>query len=69
LKIYESVKNVYKLNTDMLAHSKTNLRMLNRQHRATDIDPDVDGNEKAYYFKQAQDGLYIRQDIVSKVLS
>ena len=32
------------------------------------IDTDVDANEKAYYFQQAQNGLYVRQAIVSKVL-
>ena len=65
---YERVKNVYTLKNDMLAHSKPNLRILHPLPRVTEIDPDVDNNEKAYYFKQAQNGLYIRQAIVSKVL-
>jgi aspartate carbamoyltransferase catalytic subunit len=66
---YERVKNVYTLKNDMLANSKPNLRILHPLPRVTEIDPDVDSNEKAYYFRQAQNGLYVRQAIVSKVLN
>lgn len=65
---YEQVKNVYTLKNNMLANSKPNLRVLHPLPRVTEIDPDVDKNEKAYYFQQAQNGLYVRQAIVSKVL-
>jgi aspartate carbamoyltransferase catalytic subunit len=66
---YERVKNVYTLKNEMLANSKPNLRILHPLPRVTEIDPDVDSNEKAYYFRQAQNGLYVRQAIVSKVLA
>jgi len=66
---YERVKNVYTLKNEMLANSKPNLRILHPLPRVTEIDPDVDSNEKAYYFRQAQNGLYVRQAIVSKVLN
>ena len=66
---YERVKNVYTLKNDMLANSKPNLRILHPLPRVTEIDPDVDSNEKAYYFQQAQNGLYVRQAIMSKVLN
>lgn len=66
---YERVKNVYTLKNDMLANSKPNLRILHPLPRVTEIDPDVDSNEKAYYFRQAQNGLYVRQAIMSKVLN
>jgi len=65
---YERVKNVYTLKNEMLEHSKSNLKILHPLPRVTEIDPDVDSNEKAYYFQQAQNGLYVRQAIVSKVL-
>ena len=65
---YELVKNVYTLKNVMLEKTKSNLRILHPLPRVNEIDPDVDGNEKAYYFRQAQNGLYIRQAIVSKVL-
>jgi len=65
---YERVKNVYTLKNEMLEHSKPNLKILHPLPRVNEIDVDVDKNEKAYYFQQAQNGLYVRQAIVSKVL-
>ena len=66
---YERVKNVFTLRNSMIDNTKPNLRILHPLPRVTEIDPDVDSNEKAYYFKQAQNGLYVRQAIVSKVLA
>lgn len=65
---YERVKNVYTLCNDMLSNSKPTLKILHPLPRVNEISMDVDSNEKAYYFKQAQNGLYVRQAIVSKVL-
>lgn len=66
---YERVKNVYTLYNSMLANTKDNLRILHPLPRVNEIHQDVDNNEKAYYFKQAQNGLYVRQAILSKVLN
>lgn len=66
---YERVKNVYTLKNEMLSNSKPNLKILHPLPRVNEIDVDVDKNEKAYYFKQAQNGLYVRQAIISKVLN
>lgn len=66
---YERVKNVYTLHNDMLWKSKNNLKILHPLPRVNEINPDVDSNKKAYYFKQAQNGLYVRQAILNKVLS
>jgi aspartate carbamoyltransferase catalytic subunit len=65
---YERVKNVYTLKNDMLDNTKSNLKILHPLPRVTEIDSDVDANDKAYYFQQAKNGLYVRQAIVSKVL-
>lgn len=66
---YERVKNVYTLKNAMLENTKPSLRILHPLPRVTEIDADVDGNEKAYYFHQAQNGLYMRQAIMNKVLN
>lgn len=66
---YERVKNVYTLQNEMLEHTKPNLRILHPLPRVNEISMDVDKNEKAYYFRQAQNGLYVRQAILSKVLN
>lgn len=65
---YERVKNLYTLRNSMLAGSKDNLRILHPLPRVNEIDYDVDNNPKAYYFQQAQNGLYARQAIICKVL-
>ena len=65
---YEKVKNVYTLHNQMLRNSKDNLRILHPLPRVNEIAYDVDDNPKAYYFKQAENGLYARQAIICKVL-
>jgi aspartate carbamoyltransferase catalytic subunit len=65
---YEKVKNVYTLHNDMLDNSKKNLRILHPLPRVNEIDMDVDMNPKAYYFDQAQNGLYVRQAIICDAL-
>jgi aspartate carbamoyltransferase catalytic subunit len=64
---YEQVKNVYTLKNNMLDKSKSNLKILHPLPRVNEIDQDVDSNPKAYYFQQAQNGLYVREAILNKV--
>ena len=65
---YEKVKNLYTLHNAMLDGSKPNVRVLHPLPRVNEISQDVDDNPKAYYFQQAQNGLYARQAIICKVL-
>ena len=52
----------------MLENSKPNCRVLHPLPRVNEIHVDVDANPKAYYFQQAQNGVYTRQAIICKVL-
>ena len=65
---YERVKDVYILKNDMLKNTRDNLRILHPLPRVNEIAYDVDENPKAYYFQQAQNGLYARQAILCDVL-
>ena len=65
---YEKVKNVYVLKNDMLDNTKPNMRILHPLPRVNEIHTDVDANPKAYYFDQAQNGVYTRQAILCKLL-
>ena len=65
---YERVKDVYCLHRAMLEGTKDTMRILHPLPRVNEIDMDVDVSEKAYYFQQAQNGLYVRQAILTKVL-
>jgi len=66
---YEKVKNVYILKNNMLNDTKPNMRILHPLPRINEIHPDVDKNEKAYYFTQAKNGVYTRQAIISHILN
>lgn len=65
---YERVKNAYILHNNMLEESKSNLKILHPLPRVNEINTDVDGNEKAYYFEQAQNGVYVRQALIAMIL-
>lgn len=65
---YERVKDVYCLKNSMLDGTKDTLRILHPLPRVGEIDMDVDANEKAYYFQQAKNGLYVRQAVISDAL-
>ncbi len=65
---YEKVKNVYVLRNAMLDNTKDNLRILHPLPRVNEIHTDVDENPKAYYFEQAENGVYARMAIMASIL-
>ncbi|MDZ7739033.1 MAG: aspartate carbamoyltransferase [Bacteroidales bacterium] len=65
---YEKVKNVYVLRNHMLRDTKENLRVLHPLPRVNEIHQDVDVNTKSYYFRQALNGVYTRQAILTRLL-
>ncbi len=65
---YERVKNVYILNNSMLDNTKENLRILHPLPRVNEINTDVDENPKAYYFQQAENGVYARMAVIASIL-
>ena len=65
---YEKVKNAYILRNYMLENAKDNCRILHPLPRVNEINEDVDANPKAYYFQQAQNGLYVREALIASIL-
>ena len=65
---YERVKDVYTLNASMLGKVKENMKILHPLPRVTEIAQDVDDTPYPYYFKQAENGLYVRMAIISYLL-
>ena len=65
---YEKVKDVYRLTASMLGGVKPNMKILHPLPRVGEIDEDVDDTPYAYYFKQAENGLYVRMAIISYLL-
>ena len=65
---YERVKDVYTLNASMLGNVKENMKILHPLPRVTEINQDVDDTPNAYYFKQAENGMYVRMAIIAYLL-
>lgn len=65
---YERVKDAYVLHNSMLDKTKSNLKILHPLPRVNEISTDVDSNPKAYYFKQAENGVYTRMAILASIL-
>ena len=65
---YERVKDVYILKASMLSKARENMKILHPLPRVNEIAYDVDDDPHAYYFQQAQNGLYAREAIICDVL-
>lgn len=65
---YEKVKNTYNLTASMLHGAKENMKILHPLPRVTEISQDVDDTPHAYYFKQAENGVYVRMAIIAYLL-
>lgn len=65
---YSKVKDVFRLTLDQLDVVRPSMRILHPLPRIREIDPLIDATPHAYYFQQAQNGLLIRQAVLSLVL-
>jgi aspartate carbamoyltransferase catalytic subunit len=65
---YEKTKNAYILKNQMLENTRDNMRVLHPLPRVNEIDANVDKNKKAYYFQQTENGVYVREAIISLIL-
>jgi len=65
---YEKVKNSYILKNSMLENARPNLKIMHPLPRVNEINIDVDDDPKAYYFRQALNGVYVRQAILTSIL-
>lgn len=65
---YERVKNAYILKNSMLDRTKPTLKVLHPLPRVNEIHTNVDANPKAYYFQQAENGVYTRMGIIAAIM-
>jgi len=65
---YEKVKNAYIITADLLQNARDNLKVLHPLPRVNEITTDVDSTKYAYYFDQAENGVYMRQAILATLL-
>lgn len=65
---YDRVKDIYELTASMLGGVRPNMKILHPLPRITEIAKDVDNTPYAYYFQQAQNGMFIRMAVISYLL-
>ena len=65
---YLRLKDSYILTPDKLANAKKDLCILHPLPRVNEISVSVDDDPRACYFKQAQNGRYIRMALIMKLL-
>lgn len=66
---YERQKNVYILDTRKLFSAKQDLCILHPLPRVDEIDPAVDKDPRAMYFRQAVNGVYARMALIVTLLN
>lgn len=68
LELYERVRGTYRMDSAMLARLKSNAIILHPLPRLDEIEPEVDADPRAAYFRQARHGLTIRMALIHHVL-
>ena len=69
LDIHHSIASKYVLHPDMFTNAKSNLKILHPLPRVDEIDLAMDKTPYAYYFEQAENGVYAREALLSLVLN
>lgn len=65
---YERLKDSYILTLDKLKNAKDDLSIMHPLPRVNEISEQVDSDERACYFKQVENGKYIRMALILKLL-
>ena len=68
INVYEKLKDVYILDKEKLKNAKSDLSIMHPLPRVNEISTDVDGDPRACYFRQAENGRYMRMAIILKLL-
>lgn len=66
---YELQKNIFKLTTDKLKNTSSNMIILHPLPRVDEIDISVDDDPRALYFEQASNGVFVRMSLILHILS
>jgi len=65
---YESVRNLYEVTTDLMLRAKPNMILMHPLPRVGEIHYDVDADPRAAYFRQMENGMYVRMALLAAVL-
>lgn len=65
---YERIKDSCILDTEKMKLAKEKMIILHPLPRVNEIHPDVDEDERACYFEQAENGMYVRMSLLMHLL-
>ena len=65
---YESVKDTYQITPTVLAKAKDTVRVMHPLPRINEISPKLDSDPRAAYFRQMENGMYVRMALLSMIL-
>ncbi len=65
---YERVRDLYEITTDLLARAKSDMIVMHPFPRVGEIHYDVDSDPRAAYFRQMENGMYVRMALLAAVL-
>ncbi|MEM9243360.1 MAG: aspartate carbamoyltransferase [Pseudomonadota bacterium] len=65
---FNSIQTRYRLTVDTLKAAKPTLKIMHPLPRVDEITVEVDDTAHAYYFQQAENGLYVRQALLALLL-
>mgnify|MGYP001354938987 CR=1 FL=1 len=65
---YRKVAGAYRINTELLQHAKSKMRILHPLPRVDEISPDVDETKHAAYFRQAFNGVPVRMALLEQLI-
>jgi carbamoyl-phosphate synthase/aspartate carbamoyltransferase len=65
---YRRVKDAYILNNDVLSKAKSQMIVMHPLPRVNEIEPEVDFDQRAAYFRQMRYGLFVRMALLALVL-
>ncbi|HIP75560.1 MAG TPA: aspartate carbamoyltransferase [Psychromonas hadalis] len=66
---YQHINSAFVLTANALENVRNNLKILHPLPRIDEITTDVDATPYAYYFQQAENGVYARQALLALLLS
>lgn len=65
---YVRLKDVYVLDAEKMRLARQDMIVMHPLPRVGEISYDIDDDPRAYYFKQAKFGMYVRMALISKLL-
>jgi len=68
LREYEAVKDYYEITPELMARAKDKMALMHPLPRVGEIHYDVDDDPRAAYFRQMENGMYIRMALLAAVL-